>query len=221
MNSPVLQPSAADTVQTSSLADHVLAISDDGNIGEAIALVPELEAIIEHARAGITEADVVAFLVRKASELANAAGDPYAIVGVQVLNACYRDQPRPEWKTYVNGDTHRTADTLAGAFNASVAAMSPTVRARELREKAAAMLAEAANLAPVETVADADMRVVVRNETSHGQASGVMTLADFVRNTEDDSFDLSAIAAELRRTGSFTWNGGVGDVFTLRPEVAS
>jgi hypothetical protein len=166
----------------------------------------------------ITEADVVAFLVAKVAELADRNSEPYSILQLEILNGSPSRKTKITWGAYTHGDTFRRADTIEGAISASVAAMSPAVRARELREKAAAMLAEAANLAPL-TDPDDDMRVVVTDESGAEQSRD--SLGNFVRDNEDDSFDISAIAAELRRSGSFTWNGGAGGVFTLRPETAA
>lgn len=91
----------------------------------------------------ITEADVIAFLTERAAELSAQTGEPYCSVTLEVLNASHGRPARITWKTYVVGDTHRTASTLDEVMNASVRAMRPDVRAEELRKQAEKLLAEA------------------------------------------------------------------------------
>jgi hypothetical protein len=106
----------------------------------------------------ITEADVVAFMQAKADELCQMTGGLFSAVKIEAKrHADFRGERGPSehnFTSYVDGDTHRSASKLADAMQASFLAMDPLLRAAQLKQRAAELLAEAATLVPTPVIAD-------------------------------------------------------------------
>ena len=95
--------------------------------------------------AAITEAQVVAFLQAKQAKLRKATGIHYATILCRVE----AETGAPDWRTYCDTGDHIDAPTADAAIAAQVAYLQPdskAVRAKEARERAAALLAEADKL---------------------------------------------------------------------------
>lgn len=95
--------------------------------------------------AQITEAQVVAFLLAKREQLRNATGIQYA----SMLCAVECESNSPRWRSYADTGNHLDASTADEAIAKQVAYLQPeskAVRAKEARERAAALLAEAERL---------------------------------------------------------------------------
>lgn len=93
----------------------------------------------------ITEADVVGFFQSKQSELRIATGIRYSQIRMEVDG--FTGVPR--WQSYSDGGDVLSADTVDAAIAAQVAALSDNgrmERAKEKRERAALLLAEAEKL---------------------------------------------------------------------------
>jgi hypothetical protein len=91
----------------------------------------------------ITEADAVAFFQSKQAELRKQTGVKYSSIRLETDGLT----GLPRWHAYTDGGDITTADTADEAIAAQVALLAPAnraARAKDLRDRAAALLAKAA-----------------------------------------------------------------------------
>jgi len=92
----------------------------------------------------ITEADVIAFFQSKQAELRKATGILYASIRLDVTSG--KQDMKAIWQAYVDGGDITQGDSVDAAIAAQVALVAPdnrAARAKELRDRAAALLAKA------------------------------------------------------------------------------